>query len=158
MSSNQWLVLMLFARSSTSIRARPPPMEAATTFFEECWYPDKLHQNRDIEGENALGTTCCWIGKLCCPCRSSGWTEEEDIKDWKGAWGIQEMTKEYNNLRELCTRFSSSSNSQSSTPVAWCNEHLYFDVWTHVLVWCVDSYAGLMWWYSVSGLLLTCEM
>jgi hypothetical protein len=28
-------------------------------FFEECWYPDKLYQNRDIGGENALGTTCC---------------------------------------------------------------------------------------------------
>jgi hypothetical protein len=25
-------------------------------------------------------------------------------------------------------------------------------------VWCVDSYAGLMWWYFVSGSLLMCEM
>ena len=28
-------------------------------FFEEYWYPDKLHQNRDIDGENASGTACC---------------------------------------------------------------------------------------------------
>ena len=30
-----------------------------TIFFEECWYPDKLHQNRDIDRENALGIACC---------------------------------------------------------------------------------------------------
>jgi hypothetical protein len=58
MGSNQLLVLMLFARSSASTRARPPPREAAITFFEEYWYLDKLHQNKDIGGENALGTTC----------------------------------------------------------------------------------------------------
>ena len=28
-------------------------------FFEECWYPDKLHQNRDIVKENAFGIACC---------------------------------------------------------------------------------------------------
>ena len=28
-------------------------------FFEECWYPNKLHQNKDIGGENASGTACC---------------------------------------------------------------------------------------------------
>ena len=28
-------------------------------FFEECWYLDKLHQNRDIGGENASGIACC---------------------------------------------------------------------------------------------------
>ena len=30
-----------------------------THFFEECWYPDKVRQNRDIDGENALGIACC---------------------------------------------------------------------------------------------------
>jgi hypothetical protein len=59
MGNNQLLVLMLFARSSVPTRARPPPKEAATTFFEECWYLDKLHQNRDIEEENASGIACC---------------------------------------------------------------------------------------------------
>ena len=34
--------------------------------------------------------------------------ELEEYKKWQ--------QEEYNNLRELCTRFSSSSNSQSSTP------------------------------------------
>jgi hypothetical protein len=29
-----------------------------TLFFEECWYPDKLCQNRDIGEKNALGTAC----------------------------------------------------------------------------------------------------
>ena len=33
--------------------ARSTPRSAATPFFEECWYPDKLLQNRDIGRENA---------------------------------------------------------------------------------------------------------
>jgi hypothetical protein len=28
-------------------------------FFKECWYPNKLHQNRNISGENASGIACC---------------------------------------------------------------------------------------------------
>ena len=36
--------------------------------------------------------------------------ELEEYKKWQH--------EEYNNLRELCTRFSSSGNSQSSTPMA----------------------------------------
>ena len=27
-------------------------------FFEECWYPEKLHQNRDIGGDDTLGAAC----------------------------------------------------------------------------------------------------
>jgi hypothetical protein len=50
---------MLFARSSEFTRARPPPREAATTFFEECWYPYKLHQDRELGGENASRIACC---------------------------------------------------------------------------------------------------
>ena len=137
MGSNQWLVLMLFARSSMFTRARPPPREVATTFFEECWYPDKLHQNRDIGGENALGIACCWTEKFRCPRRSSGWTKRKTEKTKRE---LEEYKKrqheEYNNLRELCTCIRSYGNSQSSTPTAWTNEH--------VLVWCVDSCAGLM--------------
>ena len=36
--------------------------------------------------------------------------ELEEYKKWQ--------QEEYNNRRELCTRFSSSGNSQSSTPTA----------------------------------------
>jgi hypothetical protein len=30
-----------------------------TLFFGECWYPDKLRQNKDIGEENALRPACC---------------------------------------------------------------------------------------------------
>jgi hypothetical protein len=59
MGMNQQLVLMLFLRSFASPRARSTPRSMATPFFEEYWYPDKLRQNRDINGENALGIACC---------------------------------------------------------------------------------------------------
>jgi molecular chaperone GrpE (heat shock protein) len=38
---------------------------------------------------------------------------EKELEEYK-----KRQQEEYNNLRELCTRFSSSSNSQSSTPAA----------------------------------------
>ena len=38
---------------------------------------------------------------------------EKELEEYK-----KRQQEEYNNLRELCTRFSSSGNSQSSTPVA----------------------------------------
>jgi hypothetical protein len=38
---------------------------------------------------------------------------ERELEKYK-----KRQQNEYNNLRGLCTRFSSSSNSQSSTPVA----------------------------------------
>jgi len=100
-------------------RARPPPREVATTFFEECWYPDKLHQNRDIGGENASGTlaaeqesSAVLVDQVDELKRKTENTkrELEEYKKWQ--------QEEYNNLCELCTRFSSSDNSQSSTPVA----------------------------------------
>jgi hypothetical protein len=43
---------MLFLRSSTSTRASPPPRQAGKPFFEECWYPEKLHQSRDINRDD----------------------------------------------------------------------------------------------------------
>jgi hypothetical protein len=45
---------MLFPRSSASPRASPLPGKWQKPFFEECWYPDKLHQSRDIGRDNAL--------------------------------------------------------------------------------------------------------
>ena len=38
---------------------------------------------------------------------------ERELEEYK-----KRQQEEYNNLRELCTRFSSSGNSQSSTPTA----------------------------------------
>ena len=40
-------------------------------------------------------------------------TTERELEKYK-----KRQQEEYNNLHELCTRFSSSGNSQSSTPVA----------------------------------------
>jgi hypothetical protein len=37
-----------------------PPSQASgkNLFFEECWYPDKFYQSRDIGRDNALGIVC----------------------------------------------------------------------------------------------------
>jgi hypothetical protein len=32
-------------------QGKAPPREAATTFFEECWYLNKLYQNRHRQRE-----------------------------------------------------------------------------------------------------------
>jgi hypothetical protein len=37
-----------------------PPSQASRKklFFEECWYPEKLHQSRDIGGDDTSGVAC----------------------------------------------------------------------------------------------------
>ena len=59
MGSNQWLVLMLFARSSMSTRVRPPPREAATAFFWRMLVSrqaplEQRHRRRECFGNSLL--------------------------------------------------------------------------------------------------------
>ena len=35
-----------------------PLRQAVKTFFEECWYPEKLHQSRDIGGDDTSRVVC----------------------------------------------------------------------------------------------------
>jgi len=124
-------------------QARPPPREAATTFFWRMFVsrqapPEQRHRRRECFGNSLLLNRKVLLSLLIKTER-----ELEEYKKWQ--------QEEYNNLHELCTRFNTFSNSQSSTPAAWCSEHLWFNVWTHVPVGCVDLYAGLMCWYYISG-------
>ena len=36
----------------------PSQASSKNLFFEECWYPEKLHQSRDIGGDDTLGAAC----------------------------------------------------------------------------------------------------
>jgi hypothetical protein len=59
MSNNQWLVLMLFVRSSASTRARLPPREATTTLFWRMLVsrqapPEQRHRRRECFGNSLL--------------------------------------------------------------------------------------------------------
>ena len=39
-------------------QGKPPSYARRKTFFEECWYPEKLHQSRDIGGDDMSGVAC----------------------------------------------------------------------------------------------------
>jgi len=109
---------MLFARSSTSTRARPPLREAATTFFLknasiqtsstriETSKERMLREQLAAEKESSA-TLVDQVDDL----KRKTEKIERELEEYK-KW----QQEEYNNLHELCMHFSSSSNSQPSTP------------------------------------------
>ena len=126
MCSNQLLVLMLFARSFASTRARLPPRKVTITFFLKNVGIQTSSTRTETLAERMLReqlaaeleSSAALVNQVDELKRKTENTERE-LEEYK-----KRQQEEYNNLCELCMRFSSSGNSQSSTPAARCGEHL----------------------------------
>jgi len=154
MGSNQLLVLMLFARSSTSTRARPPSQGSDNNLFLKNAGIQTSSTRTETSQRECFRNSLLLNRKVPLPSSIKWMNWRERQKRLKGS-----LRNTRNDNRRSTTISVSYAHALAlliilSLQLLWldavnicglmCWLMCHFNVWTHMPIWSLDSYANLM--------------